>query len=73
MPNIKVLNSIVDYSESAPTLDPSFPGATAVSYWSATTYVIAPNRACVNGFSSGFVAPDFKSLAYGVRAVRTGP
>ncbi len=55
IPNVKRLQSIVDYS----TFDPasSVPGATQPSfYWSATTnFVGNPNNAWVVDFGSGFV------------------
>jgi hypothetical protein len=43
IPNIKELQSIVDYGMFNPAIDSTFPGATALSfYWSATTSASIP-------------------------------
>jgi len=74
IPNIKVLQSIVDYSEFNPANDPSFPGVTAASvYWSATTAAFNSGFAWFVDFLDGGVDFDVKVFDLRVRGVRTGP
>jgi hypothetical protein len=71
--NIKKLQSIVDYSERNPAIDPSFPGKTAASgYWSATTFATNSDDAWGVDFNFGFVSGGGKGSAVHARAVRSG-
>jgi hypothetical protein len=78
VPNVKELQSLVDYGVSlpGPTIDATFPGATAADlYWSSTTYVGNPSAAWPVNFSNGFVmvgTPGTKTNSHRVRAVRGG-
>jgi hypothetical protein len=57
IPNVKQLQSIVDYGMVNPAIDSTFPGATASSvYWSATTFAINSGNAWDVGFGSGSVS-----------------
>jgi hypothetical protein len=76
LPNIKELDSIAD-GEMGPTIDPTFPGATAVdAYWSVT-----PLAASLGGSTFGWVGSFFEAgplfgaerrSPFPVRAVRGG-
>ena len=69
IPNIKKLQSIVDYG--TPFLAFSVPGQTAPSlYWSATTIANFSGDAWGVGFNKGFVGGDGKGGFNVVRAVR---
>ena len=70
IPNIKRLQSIVDYSTDNPAS--SVPGSTAASnYWSATTGAASTIGAWVVDFNDGGVSGDNKSLNFFLaRAVR---
>jgi hypothetical protein len=81
MPNIKELESIIDYGRFQPALDPTFglvrptdiPGP---SYWSAT-YADHERFALFANFDTGFASSDgkvftFFGLGLPVRAVRDG-
>ena len=73
MPNVKELQSIVDYGVFAPAIDATFPGeTTAASYWSSTSDAFDPPFAWFVDFSSGLVGPDGKGVTLRVRAVRGG-
>jgi hypothetical protein len=85
MPNVKELQSIVNFGEDIPAVSPAFhsgctPGCTVLncscttnnnSYWSATTYVAGAFAWHVN-FKYGYVDVDSKANSYYVRAVRGG-
>lgn len=74
VPNVKELQSIVDYGTFDPAINAGFPGETASSiYWSATSSAFDPGFAWVVVFSDGFVGNDFESNPRRVRAVRSGP
>jgi Protein of unknown function (DUF1566) len=75
VPNVKELQSIVDYSKPfpGPTVASSFPGVTgADDYWSSTT--LAGNSIYVRSvnFGDGGVNGDVKNFLLRVRAVRGG-
>jgi hypothetical protein len=77
LPNIKELQSIVDYKTHDPSIDTTiFPGAWASNYWSATTFVINTEGAWPMDFYDGdnniMVFTSNKSISYYVRAVRGG-
>jgi hypothetical protein len=72
LPNVKELQSIVDYGRFTPSIDPIF-GPTAVSnYWSSTTVASGPFGAWFVNFSLGIVATADKNNFLHVRAVRGG-
>lgn len=74
LPDIRELQSIVDYSRFGPAIDPIFNAFTSPGYWSSTTNAIRPNEAWTIGFNGGnvlnFPDADKVNLRY-VRAVRT--
>jgi hypothetical protein len=84
-PNVKELQSIIDYEVSAPAVDLVFnsgciPGCdifgcscTASSfYWSSTSIANNPTYAWFVGFYAGYVYDDYKGYTEHVRAVRGG-
>lgn len=74
IPNIKELQSIVDYGRSIPAIDPTFGPTLAADYWSSTSYAFNLSLALVVYFYGGSVDPvDKSSLNLFVRAVRGGP
>jgi len=72
LPNVREIQSIVDYGRSDPSIDPVF-GALPFLYWSSTSGV--PNADAWNvTFSSGYVNVwDKNSNEIYVRAVRNAP
>jgi uncharacterized protein DUF1566 len=86
LPNVKELQSIVDYENFPPAVAPAFnnncnPGTTTVFngsctaaslYWSSSTFANFPDDAWVVFFSFGNVDGGFKNFAFHVRAVRGG-
>ncbi len=87
LPNMKELQSIVDYQIAypGPTVNPVFntgcvPSATVLTgsctlsnyYWSSSSYVFTPHNAWIVYFDSGNVNANYKTLYYYVRAVRGG-
>lgn len=74
LPNVKQLQSIVDFGEYAPAIDPAFAGETASTYhWSATSVISGPTKAWIVEFLYGFVDSVSKANGYRVRAVRGCP
>jgi len=69
LPNVRELQSIVDYGRVDPSLDPIF-GAESGWCWSSSTRVNGPNGAWFVYFGSGSVSCDIKGNDYFVRAVR---
>ncbi len=74
IPNVRELQSIVDYGRSNPSIDPAFGATTATFYWSSTTVTNFPANAWVVSFGNGFMPSNPKSGGLGnlVRAVRGG-
>ena len=71
---MRELQSIVDYGEVGPSIDPSCPGETASSrYWSATSFVFFPSVAWNVNFNNGNVNGNDLAFLNQVRAVRGGP
>jgi len=69
IPNVKMLQSIVDYSVLNPST--SFPGATRTSiYWSSTTFADSPSDAWSINFITGFMVDSVKLTDFFARAVR---
>ena len=86
LPNVKELQSIIDYGRFNPSVDPVFnnhvsPGCTVLTcsatvptgiYWTSTTGAENPLSAWVLLFFEGFVTGAVKSESHFVRAVRGG-
>jgi len=72
LPNVKELQSIVDYGRVSPAIDPVFTNTQSDLYWSSTTYAGGSGYAWVVDFLDGYVGLDGKDSAYYVRAVRAG-
>lgn len=72
LPNVRELQSIVDYERFNPSIDPVF-GALSLACWSSTTIAVFPDGAWIVSFSRGYVGGGVKdSNVFNVRAVR-GP
>ena len=71
LPNVRELQSIVDYGRIDPSSDLIF-GAESGWYWSSSTIVLYPNDAWLVFFYDGFVDYGSKGVGSFVRAVR-GP
>jgi Protein of unknown function (DUF1566) len=82
MPNVKELQSIVDYGRFQPAIDPTFGptrpnSAAGPNYWSSTTYAQDEDFALFVNFDTGFASSDGKVFTFfgvglPVRAVRDG-
>jgi len=85
VPNVRELQSIVDYERMAPSVDPVFetgctPGCTVpgcsctepAPVWTSTSFTTDPNYAWTVDFANGFVGNDLKTALWHGRAVR-GP
>jgi len=75
IPNVKELQSIVDYGVFWPSIDPAFGDTAASIYWSSSTLAVVPALAWLVNFSFGLVdfsIGDGKSNSIFVRAVRGG-
>ncbi len=74
LPNVRELQSIVDYGCFSPTIDPVF-GALLSTYWASTSFAVFPGSAWLVNFCCGYVGDDIfgKLTLHYVRAVRTAP
>jgi hypothetical protein len=73
LPNVRELQSIVDYGRVGPAIDPVF-GALSSGYWSSTSVPGNPDFAWFAGFFFGFVDNVVGEAGRNyVRAVRTAP
>ena len=76
IPNVKELQTIVDYSNSDPAVARNFPGATEIGalngYWTSTPFQPDETYAWYIDFGGGDVTPAFKTDLKAVRVVR-GP
>ncbi|MEA1926870.1 MAG: DUF1566 domain-containing protein, partial [Candidatus Auribacterota bacterium] len=73
LPNVKELQSIVDYGNHYPTIDTMyFINTKTDRYWSSTTYIAITSSAWYVCFDSCFVLIINKTNDYYVRAVRGG-
>lgn len=75
LPNIKELQSIVNYGTYNPAIDTSFfPNTVSSGYWSSTTYAYITVRAWRVSFLGGGVSSSYYKSANScyVRAVRGG-
>jgi hypothetical protein len=78
IPNVKELQSIVDYSKVSPAYSaPGVPPPTIIGgvpeYWSVTTDTFDNTFVFIVEFNGGDVLPDNKITPLLARAVRTGP
>jgi Protein of unknown function (DUF1566) len=72
LPTMKELLTIVDYSRSNPSIDPTFspPALSNALFWSSTPSANAPSFAMVVNFLSGVTLGQFTPDMYNVRCVR---
>jgi len=71
LPDIKELQTIVDYTQSSPAIIGTlFPGTSSSRYWSSTTGSTTTNAKWIN-FSDGWIAEFGKGTSYSYRCVRT--
>jgi Protein of unknown function (DUF1566) len=75
IPNVRELQSIVDYALFTPVIDPIFAPTAAARYWSSTSLSDDdfPFSAWDVQFGNGLVDDSVKSFVLHVRAVRGGP
>jgi hypothetical protein len=78
LPNIRELQSIIDYGRRAPAIDPVFGAFAEASYWSSTHYGPGGDLAWEvllgdGDGDDGVVRTQRKSGLSYIRAVRTGP
>ncbi len=72
LPNIRELQSIIDYGRFSPSIDPAFSGL-VTAYWSSTTSDGNVGSAWIVDFGGGDVHDLVKSRNIYVRAVRKAP
>jgi len=72
LPNVRELQSIVDYGRFGPAIDPVF-GALSSFYWSSTSFAAIPGYAWLVHFHVGDVSLNVKDPFFYVRGVRRGP
>ena len=72
LPNVRELESIVDYGRLGPAIDPVF-SAFSRQYWSSTSLAGDPGFVWFVGFSGGSVQDTGKGNRSFVRAVRNAP
>ena len=72
LPNMRELESLVDYGRFAPAIHSIFSALSAV-YWSSTSSAGNRNYAWYVYFFDGDVGQEDKDMALYVRAVRSGP
>ena len=72
LPNVRELQSIVDYRRVSPSIDPVF-GAFSSVCWSSTSNAVGPQNAWLVDFIVGRVYNFYKDNFLSVRAVRSGP
>ncbi len=75
LPNVRELQSVVDYGSVGASIDPTFGAFSAgdAGYWSSTSDVNDPGRAWLVRFGGGSVDTAFKNSPIYVRAVRNAP
>jgi hypothetical protein len=73
IPNVRELQSIVDYGRYGPPIDPIFGPTGTCGYWSSTTLVFPPSSVWFVAFDLGSVNSFFYGYPLCVRAVRGGP
>jgi Protein of unknown function (DUF1566) len=72
LPNVRELESIVDYGRSRPCIDPIFSAVDYYFFWSSTTNVDEPQLALAVEFDGGLVKsmPKISNIYLNLRAVR---
>jgi len=71
LPNVRELQSILDYGRAGPAIDPVF-GAVSAYYWSSSVVADVPGYSWVVQFGVGYInAIDGRGARFHVRAVRT--
>ena len=75
LPNVRELQSLVDYGQHDPALPSGHPftGFIASNYWSSTSGAGSPNRAWIVLFDLGYVIYSDETFNGYVTAVRGGP
>ncbi len=72
LPNVKELQSIVDYELVYPAINQTFfPNTQSDYYWSGTTYADSTGYAWFVDFYGGYVSYDDRGSGYYVRPVRS--
>ena len=73
LPNLREMQSLVDYGQSNPSLPSGHPfiGVLSDHYWSSTTYSV-PSNAWFVGLNVGWLASSSKTQGYYVWPVRDG-
>jgi hypothetical protein len=71
LPNIRELQSIVDYGRYNPSINPAF-SCRSQAYWSGTTSAYHPDHARYVHFGDGQLGPTVKTSSMYVRCVRGG-
>ena len=72
IPNIRELESLVDYGKQSPTIDPIFGPTDDSDFWTSTTYAPDSSLAFLVEFGEGSYVSWTKSYSGPVRAVRGG-
>jgi hypothetical protein len=73
LPNIKELESIVEFCGAFPAINQAaFPATPSLLFWSASTYMPDPSTASIVTFADGGTSPEFKTNIHYVRLVRGG-
>ncbi len=74
LPNVKEYESLIDFSQSSPSLPTGHPfqNVQTTSYWSSTSFATNPTNAWYVNMNGGNVNYTFKSLSNRVWAVRGG-
>ena len=78
LPNVKELQSIVNYQNVSPAVSSAFNDCgngsctAADPYWSSTSFAVDPTNAWFVNFVGGHVIEDSKDHTFRVRAVRGG-
>lgn len=72
LPNVKELQSIVDYGKAAPTINAIFTNAQSDNHWTSTTLVTADAAGWFITFNTGVVFNFSKGSSCYVRPVRLG-
>jgi hypothetical protein len=76
LPNVRELQSLIDYGSYSPPLPVGHPFTNVVNidfYWSSTTYYFISSEAWFVSFYDGYMAFADKSSTYNIWCVRGGP